>query len=137
MNNKNGESVFFDVDDTLVYWTKPKRKTDSIFVKIDNVDVELFIHKEHVVELKRLYKEGYTVVVWSAGGKEWVDSIIDLLGLKNFVDFTIKKPIAYYDDMEANWWLTKSGESRRVFFSENIREGSNNLPAKKRFKLPY
>lgn len=102
-------SIFFDVDDTLVMWPKenqdfinnPKAKKFSI----NGFNFFLLPHYKQIQELKKKYIEGYEIVVWSYGSKEWSEEVITKLNLNQFVDCYLSKPDVYYDDTDVSVFL--------------------------------
>ena len=103
---KERKTVFFDCDDTLLEWNTCK-KGDNNAVKIVN-NGHTFYKKAivpNVEALKSHFLAGHLVVVWSAGGATWAETIIKSLGLNKYVNIIINKPDFYYDDKEASHWL--------------------------------
>ena len=104
--------VYFDVDDTLVLWDKNYSWNSSgeseIFIEDPynpTVKLGLKIHHKHVEDLKAHKDKGDIIVVWSQGGKEWADAVVEALGLRQYVDYTLTKPEIIYDDLPAKEWL--------------------------------
>ncbi len=99
--------VTFDVDDTLVMWDGLANNSlvaDSHPYKhfIDPNDgskKSLKPHLRHIELLKSLKNRGYTVIVWSAGGGKWANSVVTTLGLADYVDIIMSKPIKWVDDI--------------------------------------
>lgn len=106
---KNELMVFFDVDDTLVLWVDDHHMLKPGRVKIinpyDNSTVYLDVHKKHTELIKHYKGRNYTVVVWSAGGYRWANTVIETLGLTDHVDFVMTKPVKYIDDLPSNEWM--------------------------------
>lgn len=50
---------------------------------------------------------GQIVIVWSAGGYKWAESVVKSLGLSLFVDVAMSKPTWYYDDIPCQKWMGK------------------------------
>lgn len=63
-------NVFFDVDHTLVFW---------------NHDRSALRPNAHSA-MQRLKSAGHAVYVWSAGGKDYSERIVDMHGLREWVD---------------------------------------------------
>jgi hydroxymethylpyrimidine pyrophosphatase-like HAD family hydrolase len=87
----NKETVYFDVDDTLVIWEGQQYRP----------------HLKHINALKQHALRGHFVVVWSAGGFDWAHRIVNELNLINYVDAVMSKPKWIYDDMDPNNWTTR------------------------------
>jgi phosphoserine phosphatase len=96
----NDSVIFFDVDDTLVVWTKIRKGDKAVLVTCPYT-AEQYILKKHLAHIKILKDRkarGSYVVVWSAGGYKWAEAVIRALQLETYVDQIMSKPIAYVDD---------------------------------------
>lgn len=104
MNFNDSETIVVcDVDDTLVMWG-PDRNTPhegAIAFKdpYDNSINYLRPHWMHVELLKKYKGRGFYIRVWSAAGCQWAKSVVETLGLTEFVDSVETKPIKYLDDI--------------------------------------
>jgi hydroxymethylpyrimidine pyrophosphatase-like HAD family hydrolase len=108
MNTLTGFSVFIDVDDTLVSWDEDDNGT-LINTPLGMRKFKIF---DDVVSAIKLHKlRGHNVIVWSAGGGEWARTVVDSLGLTEYVDLCISKPSWFWDDIEASKILLE--ENRR------------------------
>lgn len=96
----------FDVDDTLVMWegdiTKPAPDRLEFLDPYDGATVFLKPHKKHIALMKKFKGRGMCVMVWSAGGVQWAKSVINTLGLADYIDLVITKPSKYVDDLDAS-----------------------------------
>ncbi len=112
---ENEMLVYCDCDDTLVLWftnCDPNEKVD-IPCPYDGKLLSLKPHKRHIQLLKDYKARGATVIVWSAAGYKWAESVTKALGLEPYVDYCQTKPTKYVDDLQANEIL---GE--RVFLED-------------------
>ena len=103
---KERKTVYFDVDDTLLEWKTCKR-SDKDAVKIVN-NGHTFYKKAivpNVEGLKAHSLAGHLVVVWSAGGATWAETVVRALKLQKFVNVILTKPDYYYDDKTADHWM--------------------------------
>lgn len=106
----NEMTIYFDVDDTLV--SKDMDVFNSSNSTINIVDPYIkemgayYISNEHIDLLKKHKAKGYLVVVWSQGGSLWAKSVVEALGLTDYVDLVITKPVKYVDDLPAEAFLT-------------------------------
>ena len=95
------DTVYFDVDDTLVMWdndaTYADPAWDSERILIDGLS--LIPHYTHIRLLKYHKARGRQIVVWSAGGSRWAQDVISALKLNQYVDVIINKPRWFYDDL--------------------------------------
>lgn len=100
--------IFCDVDETLVFWKTDQDPADVVIQAVDpymgGKYVDLVPHQRNIDLLKRNKGQGRTIVVWSMGGVEWAASVIEALGLKDYVDIIMGKPKAYIDDKEIGDW---------------------------------
>jgi len=97
------KQVHFDVDDTLVMWDDKFREPGPGKVEFidphDGTKLYLTPHKKHIQKLRGHSRTGWYVVVWSAGGWEWAETVIRALGLIPHVDMIMSKPLKCYDDL--------------------------------------
>lgn len=101
-------AAYFDIDDTLVLWGKPKDVPHDQLVFVQEPGprgerVALVPHLSHIAQLKKFKESGnWHVVVWSQGGGDWAYAVIEALGLQNYVDVCMSKPTIYYDDIHCS-----------------------------------
>lgn len=107
-------SIFFDVDNTLVMWEVSKEDIQSnrrvIRVKdpyIDDLIIALLPHQTHINILKRNHAQGRIIVVWSAAGAIWAELIVKTLKLEKYVSLIMEKPSLYVDDTPIEKWGPK------------------------------
>jgi FMN phosphatase YigB (HAD superfamily) len=101
---KRNHVVTFDVDDTLVIWGKTQ---DEGCLSFNNwgYPQALLPHAEHIFRLKEHHAAGHFIIVWSQGGYEWAQEVVNVLGLAPYVDLVIAKPFAAYDDIHPREWF--------------------------------
>lgn len=97
-------SIFFDVDDTLIFWDDQSHKGPAenyieMVCPHDGLRTHHRVHERHVKFLKKQKAKGYTVVVWSASGTKWAAEVIKKLGIEDYVDYVISKPVKWVDDL--------------------------------------
>lgn len=119
------QTVFCDVDDTLVLWnpTEEQRNkygeveivcpgsfaiVDGEMISSPSFTETLVPYLPHIEQLKKHKARGHTVVVWSAGGYDWAKVAVEALGLTQYVDLVISKPTWAYDDLPPNEYMPKS-----------------------------
>ena len=110
---KERKTVYFDVDDTLLEWDTC-RKNDPDAVKIEN-NGHVFYKKAiqpNIKNLKSHFLAGHLVVVWSAGGAAWAETVVKALKLQKYVNIILTKPDYYYDDKDATEWFPKERQFR-------------------------
>lgn len=110
-NERKEHVITVDCDDTLVMWGADRNDPKTICVQQPITGDEfikqyLRIHQAHVEYVKTMKARGNWVIVWSAAGKLWADSVVNALGLQAYVDDTMSKPFAYIDDKPASDWMT-------------------------------
>lgn len=94
--------VFVDVDDTLITWDPekyPHNPDDLITFTDEYGQWNLLPHKKNIEFVINLKRQGYGVVVWSAAGASWAETIVNRLGLENVADMIISKPEIAIDDL--------------------------------------
>ena len=108
--------VFFDVDDTLIFWSTPA-DYEGLTVLIDEYNSFSRIHTRKrfavntaMVDRLRFHAEsGYHVIVWSQGGFQWAHAVVKALGLEEHVAIIMDKPTVLYDDLGYSAWLPAPG----------------------------
>jgi hypothetical protein len=110
----NSDSVFFDVDDTLVIWDHTDEngghhKNAIAFSdpNIGNHTVYLLPHKTHINTLIRNHGRGKHIIVWSAAGARWALEVVEKLGLQQYITLIMEKPVCYVDDSPMENWKPK------------------------------
>ncbi len=115
---ENGNSIFFDVDDTLIIHSDilSLELQERVTIKDPYLDLEFTYtpHLSHINLLKRNYNRGKIIVVWSAGGALWAKSVIEALDLVEYVHLIMEKPTVYCDDMPIDTWNPK-----RIYIRNN------------------
>ena len=114
---KDELTAFFDCDDTLVKWNANmswREGSEGVlqFNSVQDLEVPQWMylkpHKIHIEKLKVLKKNGYGIVVWSAGGSWWAREVVRVLQLENYVDVVMCKPARCYDDLTIEQALGKT-----------------------------
>lgn len=119
---KNTKSAFFDCDSTLVMWEGDvsfegkEKSVIEIKCPYDNGVIRLLPHSKHVQMLIGHARTGWSVVVWSAGGWEWAEAVVKALGVEQYVDIVMSKPVYAYDDLP----LSEAVGVRRYFPFEDL-----------------
>ncbi len=99
---ENEKTAYWDVDDTLVmHHMEDHPKAIEVVYDDGRKQIKhlLVPHQDHIDELKLLYRTGWEIIVWSAGGYKWAHSVVKALKLEEFVDVVMAKPSRYYDDL--------------------------------------
>lgn len=104
---KSNQPTYYDVDDTLIMWSPSKEDLDRYGIDFDHTYEDgvrrtgkILPHRVHIRQLIRHAMRGHTIIVWSAGGEPWAAAAVKALGLEQYVDYTIQKPIWAYDDKQ-------------------------------------
>lgn len=108
---KNENTIFCDIDETLVMHNKLKKDL-TVICPYTNAEEKLTIHKAHVRQIIKNKARGNFVVVWSHAGYKWAEVVIKALNLTDYVDLIITKPIKIIDDLQPNEFL-----ANRVYLS--------------------
>lgn len=103
---ENEEVIFFDVDETLIFFNGVGRFAHNDSIKVNYYGEERMVspHKEHISFLKSLKARGHTIFVWSHNGNKWANEVIQKLGLVKYVDFCMTKPHRVVDDSKIEDW---------------------------------
>lgn len=104
------QPTYCDVDDTLVLWERPSDypENDMRLINCGGVEKWYAINWPQVRQLSEHKARGHTVIVWSAGGSDWADAVVDALEMRPFVDLTLEKPMWAYDDLPASEFMPKT-----------------------------
>jgi hydroxymethylpyrimidine pyrophosphatase-like HAD family hydrolase len=99
--------VCFDVDDTLISQDpeqKSKYKTKAV-IDCYGFKTDVCVIDFNVEAIKRHKRQGQIIIVWSAAGHKWAESVVKSLGLTKYVDYAMSKPNWYYDDLHVEKWM--------------------------------
>lgn len=128
--NTNDRVVAFDCDDTLVMWDGDEFQPHTGAIAFANPtstllsgtilkteNVYLVPHRKHIQKLKGYAKSGWFVIVWSAGGGNWANEIVNKLDLKKYVNLITAKPTILFDDLP----LQDAIGRREYFMDKKLR----------------
>lgn len=103
-------TIYFDCDDTLVMHNMPDdiQETKGKEFRIHNHRFWLVPHEVHIQMLKNCKANGQVVVVWTQGGADWAEVVVDTLGLRDHVDLCVSKPFFFVDDLVASAFMPNS-----------------------------
>jgi predicted phosphatase len=113
-------TAWFDCDDTLVFWNWPTTSTPLNLINLttpEGTKVTLEINREMVDQLKKHKSRHTAIIVWSAAGSEWAETVVKALELEDYVDLCISKPNWVYDDLPCTEFMPKSkwvGDSYKI-----------------------
>lgn len=115
---KNDIPIEVDVDETLLVFKYPVELEDlAIEVK---PGVKAVPHYGHIEQIKEHWARGHYLTVWSAGGWEWAEKVVDLLGIRDYFNDCRTKTRWFYDDRPADFFMP---EVNRIYIPiEKIRE---------------
>jgi len=98
--------VCFDVDDTLITQDFHEEGVEVV-VECNGYKTDVLIINNNIDSLKKHKRQGQTVIVWSAAGHKWAESVVKALNLEKYVDYVMSKPNWYYDDLPCEKWMGK------------------------------
>lgn len=87
--------VYCDIDETLVFWNKPKC--------VHSIVVEGYILLPNVKQIAKLRQhsaDGDEIYLWSGGGRGWAMIVARALKIEHLVDEYLSKPDVMYDDLD-------------------------------------
>lgn len=93
--------VCFDVDETLILWSRPGEPDVHMTCPYSGVIESGHANKEIIERIKKHKELNHYVIVWSGGGGLWAASAVEALGIEEYVDKVMDKPLQYYDDLKA------------------------------------
>lgn len=96
-----------DCDDTLVMWQL------SMYPDLPRVEVALpdiapsilVLNQKNVNLVKKFYKLGFKIVVWSQTGYDWAKAVAEAVGLSEYVTLYMTKPRYHVDDLPSSVWM--------------------------------
>lgn len=88
-----------DVDDTLVMWFADINDPLAKVIEVMNGNLVVYFHKEHIELVKALHAIGWNIVIWSQGGSDHAEKVVQATGLKEYVHAIMPKPENYLDDI--------------------------------------
>ena len=97
-----GPSVYVDVDDTLIMWSKPEnyREEDLIEITCRGVTDKYVVNRHNLHHLIKMGSRAHAIVVWSAGGSDWAEAVVKALDIGKYVEAILTKPAYYIDDVK-------------------------------------
>ncbi len=107
-------TIYYDVDDTLVMWNKPI-SDEHIECTLYGTTYKVLPNWKHIELLKKHWRDGYKIVVWSGGGEDWATEVVNKLDLNDFVDVRLSKPSYYVDDLEPEQFMFKH---KRIYYKD-------------------
>lgn len=97
---KDGGVYATDVDDTLIMWSIPEGYTGPLVeTNLDGFKDKGIPNFHAIANLKKMKARGYAIVVWSAGGSEWAESVVKALHLEKYVNVVMPKIDFHLDDV--------------------------------------
>lgn len=97
---KDGGVYATDVDDTLIMWKVPEGYQGPLVETNYQGFKDVGIPNQHAIDhLKKMKARAYSVVVWSAGGSDWGEAVVEALGLQDYVDVVMPKIDFHLDDV--------------------------------------
>lgn len=100
------DMIFIDVDNTLVMHNHEKHNLaiDIPCPYIEHLIHELVPNECHIRLLKNCKAQGKRVIVWSAQGWKWAETVVIALGIEKYVDLCMGKPHIIVDDKPWAEW---------------------------------
>lgn len=125
----NENPIPFDVDGTLVtdnFGRWAPDHPDLIDIEINGTVRTVMPVQEHIELLKMMKAEKKYIIVWSQAGVKWAHKVIQALGLEDYVDLCMMKPMGYVDDNPAHRWLERAYVRPAVLDTTLKPEGPTN-----------
>lgn len=116
--HKNEHVTPFDVDKTLILPYDPESKNPWVWVydAVTNSKIKMTSHMPNIRLLKEEHHRGSHIIVWSRGGYEWAEAVIEALGLEKYVSDVYTKPYVYFDDLDVKEWM-----NQRVYLAPDAK----------------
>lgn len=126
------ETIYCDVDGTLVLHQDEctPEQMEEFGIIIPECLIEhkskykyrVVPHLPHIKLLKEFKTKGKQIVVWSQGGSNWAEAVVEYLELREYVDLIINKPTWFIDDLPTNYFMPTSSRIYKTY------DGSSNTP---------
>lgn len=98
-----GPTAYVDVDDTLIVWDDKlgeKHDLPKVGIECRGIYETYHINPHNIKYLKKLATRGHAIFVWSAGGSDWAEAVIQALSLEQYVWAVGSKATYYVDDIK-------------------------------------
>ena len=92
-------TVFCDCDDTLIMWNADIDDPLAKVIEVMNGNLVIYFHRKHIQTIKDLHAIGWNIVVWSQGGSDHAEKVIQACQLENYVHAVLPKPENIIDDL--------------------------------------
>jgi len=98
------------VDDTLVTTCnqdKPPEDAIQVSYELRGKKFKQWVRpmSRHIRAVIHRKDNGHPIIVWTGGGWEWGEAIVEALGLTKYVDVIMSKPCLYFDDLEVQEFM--------------------------------
>lgn len=119
----DGQNCYVDIDDTIIRWDVPtgdEKIDELVTVETRGIKETFLLNKYNLEYITKLAVRGHVIILWSAAGSLWAESVAKALKIEHLVTACMSKPTYYVDDIkDANQFMGK-----HVFFDENgVRTG--------------
>jgi hypothetical protein len=97
-----------DVDETLILWNyfeHEQKDTIAITCPYDDVRYSVLPNPGNIRLLIEHSARGHYIIVWSKGGYQWANAVLDALLIKDKVNLIMSKPTTVIDDLPASKWM--------------------------------
>jgi len=101
---RNDKVIMYDVDETLIHWYNPG---DDEKAPIAIGEEVFWVNIYEVERLKKSHEIGYTIIVWSQSGWEWVERVCEALEITKYVTIGMTKPLFFIDDIPLKFWTKR------------------------------
>lgn len=90
--------AYVDVDETLISWTSVENALPLVLSSPKGF-FTVYPMLKNIELMRELRAVGWEIVVWSQGGADHAERVVQLLGIEHLVDVIISKPSIYVDDL--------------------------------------
>lgn len=103
---RNENIIFTDIDDTIIMHNYPLN-AETVTIDFYGEKRTFGVHSDHVKLLKNYRARGFIVIAWSGNGYKHTETVINALGINDYVDYVMTKPNRVIDDSEPNNWAPR------------------------------
>lgn len=95
-----------DIDDTIaMHNLSDYPESSRITVEYTNGPMVIVPNKKHINLLVKFYKLGYFTIAWSRTGGDWAKAVCEAVGVSEYVNLYMAKPLFLADDRHPDEWV--------------------------------
>lgn len=97
--------VMVDCDETLVNYNLSDFPDFPTIELQGREPIRVVVNRKNVNLIRKLYKLNYDIVIWSATGANWAETVAKGVGLDDVAALYMSKPRYYVDDLDSSKFM--------------------------------